>query len=438
MKNNIIKLNNGITVLYKKIKNINGVVFDLIFKAGSYNDYIGKSGLAHFCEHILMGFPTKSATKMQRREEMKNYYFYNAYTSSQIVNFSTFVPKEEIDKALNLITDPFKNIIIKKEDIEDERKIIKDEILTLVKRNRQMAYYLKTKKLSLNKEIQNREYSPAGSIESVNRIQMKDINKFLGEFFNKENLVIVVAGNIRKREVLTLIKKYINPRILDKGKRGFDFNNLLGYKKSKKIIKIKPVEDGKAYLNIEYDFKVNRERYMTMERSILLNIFSSMINEQIFTFYRDKNNLCYSANGIFSDTNIYESVVLSIECQEENLKDIISKFKEFKNVILNYDEALFEKHKRKILGSFQIDLSSARVLAKNLYDFYDCFGEIPTERRKLKILKCIKNLKFENIKDKYIEFLNYPPIITIVSQNEININNNDFYEKKTQQKNVRN
>ena len=116
MAKNIFKLKNGITLIHKRVKNVNGVAVNLIFKAGGYNDYLGKAGLAHFCEHVLMGFPTLTSTKQQRLEQMKNYVVYNAYTSNQIINFTLFTPKEDIESAIDLMTDPFANIIINQED----------------------------------------------------------------------------------------------------------------------------------------------------------------------------------------------------------------------------------------------------------------------------------------------------------------------------------
>lgn len=428
MAKNIFKLKNGITLIHKRVKNVNGVAVNLIFKAGGYNDYLGKAGLAHFCEHVLMGFPTLTSTKQQRLEQIKNYVVYNAYTSNQIINFTLFTPKEDIESALDLMTDPFANIIINQEDFESEYKIIQDEIITMVKYNKNKALTIKRQLLSKNKELRNTEAWPAGSIETLAKIKIEDIKTFINEYFNKENLVVSVAGNITKREALRLIEKYINPRIKDNGRVGFDFNQFLGYKDRTRAIKVKPDEKGKAYLNLNYNYRENKSRYLDRYNTAIFNILSSVLYEQIFSFYRDKNNLCYGASGEFCYHNIYESVFITIECQQNNLQKIIDKFKELKTILSQpLDKNLFGKHKKKIIGMVNLDNKKVRNLAINLYSQYDQFGDILTKRESKKFFKKVKNITYEEANEIYQKFLKVRPIVTIVSEDDIKINFKDFY-----------
>ena len=428
MAKNIFKFKNGITLLHKRVKNVNGVAIDLIFKAGGYNDYWSKAGLAHFCEHVLMGFPTKSLTRQQRREQMQNYVGYNAYTSSQIMDFTLFTPKEDIESALDLMTDPFANIIINKEDFDSEYKIIQDEIITRVKYNKNKAYTVKRQLLSKNKELQNTQETPAGSISTLAKIQIEDVEKFIGEYFNKENLVVSIAGNLTKKEALHLIDKYLKPRIKNKGKTGFDFNQFLGYKDRRRAIKVKPDEKGKAYFGLNYNYSENKSRFLDRYKYFIFNILSSVLYEQVYSFYRDQNNLCYGARGEFCYNNIYESVNITIECQQNNLQKIIDKFKELKIVLSQpLDENLFQKHKKKIIGMTNLDNMKVRNLATNLYFQYDQFGDIFTKVESKKFLKKVKNITYQEANEIYQKFLKVRPIITIVSEENVKINFKDFY-----------
>ena len=85
----IINYKNKFKILYQRIKNINGVYFEIKFNAGGFNDFKGKAGLAHFCEHVLMGFSTKTYSKLERRELMKKFVYYNAGTSFTFMNFTS-------------------------------------------------------------------------------------------------------------------------------------------------------------------------------------------------------------------------------------------------------------------------------------------------------------------------------------------------------------
>ena len=66
MEKEIFTTKEGIDVIYQHVKNVNGVVFEIHFKAGGLNDPKGKAGIANFCEHAFMGFSTDRHTRAER------------------------------------------------------------------------------------------------------------------------------------------------------------------------------------------------------------------------------------------------------------------------------------------------------------------------------------------------------------------------------------
>ncbi len=107
MKDKLYTTNDGITVIYSPVKNITGVQFELSFAAGALNDPAGKAGLAHFCEHILMGCGTKRFTREEKNKQMGKYQYINAFTSNYVLRMVISATNDDIAEAVDTMTESF-------------------------------------------------------------------------------------------------------------------------------------------------------------------------------------------------------------------------------------------------------------------------------------------------------------------------------------------
>lgn len=63
----------GVNILYKKIDTAPCIHIRLVFDFGAFNDDIGKEGVAHFLEHMLLKGCDLYPTKKDIREFSKKY-----------------------------------------------------------------------------------------------------------------------------------------------------------------------------------------------------------------------------------------------------------------------------------------------------------------------------------------------------------------------------
>ncbi len=419
MQNRIFKSKDGITIIYEYIPNIKGVVFELHFKAGSNNDPIGKAGLAHFCEHVLMGFSTKKHSREQRNKIIMKYQYFNAYTGFNEMVFIVSATNKEIGGAVDFLTEPFSDVIVSEKEFASEFKIISDEIKTRRLTNSGLLGLILDKNQARNKEIRNHEYTAAGSIETISKIKTSDIKKFISLYINKENLVVNVVGNIKKKEIEKLIEKYVSPRVKEYGKKGFSRIDNLG-DKGPHYYYAKPYEKEKGIINFDYQLE-KREKSVYYDRRVAAvnRITKGLLNEIAYNFFRQNKELCYSCSVGYSqyiDTTYFS---FKVECSKENIDNILNVYPEFINKILDeITEERFKTRINRILGSINFDQTGIFNRADENYSDYNRFGTILGNEEYEYYEKLYNSITYQEIIDRIKLIKGKKPNIVIITEDE--------------------
>ena len=413
-----INYKNKFKILYNQIKSVTGVYFELNFKAGGYNDPKGKAGTAHFCEHALMGFSTKNRVRTERQKDFYRFTEMNARTSYHNVSFYVRVPNSQIEEAVDRLTDPFANLLFLDSEFEAEKKIIEDEIVTRFKTNMALLSLHQRKQLSKNPEMINCEMSPAGSKESLAKITLKDLKNYIDKYFNKDNMTIVVTGNISVKKLKKLIDKYVEPRIKEHGIIGFKRKDFKGYK-DKKFLHIKSVEKDKGLFCLFYFYdKIDTTKYLDRKCEEIKRILSVCLHEMLFIFIRTKKELCYGSSISVLNHNIYKATDIFIECQDDKIGEVIDAYKEFyQSLPVDLDEKVFHLQKEKLKSLANFDLASIRIEANLLYSQYEDFGNVVNEDVKY-TKKLYDSISYDDVNKEYKKCFSAKPVLIITSENE--------------------
>ena len=107
--------------------------------------------------------------------------------------------EEEIENILNLLTDPFENLLYNKDEAESERQIILDEVATRRKTNNYELTQTIYKNISIDK-VCNRisEGLVGGTEETIKNISVDDIKRYIETYCTQNNLTIVFSGHVKK------------------------------------------------------------------------------------------------------------------------------------------------------------------------------------------------------------------------------------------------
>jgi predicted Zn-dependent peptidase len=122
------RFDNGLRVALDPVAGSDAVLAAVAIEAGSVDDPPGKSGLAHFLEHLLFdGFDQLDERGVTEAFERKSAYV-NAFTRPHATVFLVLAPKAEARSAVEFLLGMLSRSAISPELVEKERKVILEEL----------------------------------------------------------------------------------------------------------------------------------------------------------------------------------------------------------------------------------------------------------------------------------------------------------------------
>lgn len=125
------QLPNGIRIITQRIPHACSVTIGFWVVGGSRQEKARCSGVSHFIEHLLFKGTTSRSSLEIAREIDSMGGFMNAFTGREFVCYYAKVLAEFFPKALDLLADIFLHSRFPEEEIENERKVILQEIRML-------------------------------------------------------------------------------------------------------------------------------------------------------------------------------------------------------------------------------------------------------------------------------------------------------------------
>ncbi|MCR8711382.1 M16 family metallopeptidase [Aliarcobacter butzleri] len=383
-----------VPIIFEEQKDLPILNLQLVFQNSGYIQDKDKSGLVNLSSSIL-----NEGTKELGSSNFAQILDENAITIHSSNGFETFVIevsslKEQSKKAVNLLNDLLKSPNFTQSSL--------DKIKTI------QTGYLKRKENDFDFIAQNQlkallfkdtalENPSSGTIESISKIELKDIENFLSKTISLNNLIIVAGGNFTQKEIETLIKPILeNLKIGEKSEiKKIDF-------KSQKSEKTLQRDTEQAYIYFGSSFNIDskdEENYKAKVASFILggSGFGSRLMEEI----RVKRGLAYSAYGNISinKTHTYFSGYLQTKNETaKEAQELVSKLvDEFIENGVTQEELTAAKN--FLLGSEPL---RNETLAQRLNKSFTLYYRGLDQDYSKKELEKIQNLKLEDL-NNYIK-----------------------------------
>ncbi|MCT7560847.1 M16 family metallopeptidase [Aliarcobacter butzleri] len=383
-----------VPIIFEEQKDLPILNLQLVFQNSGYIQDKDKSGLVNLSSSIL-----NEGTKELGGSNFAQILDENAITIHSSNGFETFVIevsslKEQSKKAVSLLNDLLKSPNFTQSSL--------DKIKTI------QTGYLKRKENDFDFIAQNQlkavlfkdtalENPSSGTIESISKIELKDIENFLSKTISLNNLIIVAGGNFTQKEIETLIKPILeNLKTGEKSEvKKIDF-------KSQKSEKTLQRDTEQAYIYFGSSFNIDskdEENYKAKVASFILggSGFGSRLMEEI----RVKRGLAYSAYGNISinKTHTYFSGYLQTKNETaKEAQELVSKLvDEFVENGVTQEELTAAKN--FLLGSEPL---RNETLAQRLNKAFTLYYRGLDQDYSKKELEKIQNLKLEDL-NNYIK-----------------------------------
>jgi len=203
------ELANGLTVILHQDNSDPLVHVDVTYHVGSAREQLGKSGFAHFFEHMMFQGSENVADEQHFKVVTQSGGDLNGTTNSDRTNYFETVPKNQLEKMLWLESDRMGFLLaaITAEKFEVQRATVKNERGQNVD-NRPYGRLNET----INQMIFPREHPYSwpviGYLSDLDRGTVTDLKEFFSRWYGPNNAVITIGGDLDEAQTLAWVNKY--------------------------------------------------------------------------------------------------------------------------------------------------------------------------------------------------------------------------------------
>jgi zinc protease len=197
-------LDNGLKVLLLEDHKSPAVTFQVWYRVGGRNEKDGKSGLAHFLEHMMFKGTPSTGPEEYSRIIAKNGGRSNAFTSSDITVYFATMSREKIGIELDLEADRMANALLGDAYFQPEKKVIQEERRLRTDDNPASALGEVTSAVAFTIHPYRRPV--VGWMEDIENLTRQDLVDFYKLYYAPNNAFIIVVGDFSTEEILAKIR----------------------------------------------------------------------------------------------------------------------------------------------------------------------------------------------------------------------------------------
>ncbi len=203
------KLDNGLTVVLHEDKSDPLVHVDVTYHVGSGREEPGRSGFAHFFEHMMFQGSENVADEEHFKIITEAGGTLNGTTNSDRTNYFQTVPSNQLEKMLWLEADRMGFFLdaVTQEKFEVQRETVKNERGQRVD-NRPYGLLFERVGEAMYPEGHPYSWSTIGYLEDLDRASLNDLKKFFLEWYGPNNAVITIGGDFDTEQTLEWVKTY--------------------------------------------------------------------------------------------------------------------------------------------------------------------------------------------------------------------------------------
>lgn len=297
----IKKFDNGLRLINNYMPSTRSISIGVYINVGSAYETLQNNGISHFIEHMMFK-GTKKRTAFQIAEAIDGIGGQiNAYTSKQLTCYYTVSVDEHKEKCFDVLSDIYFNSLFNDKEIAKEQGVVLEEISMVEDTPDDLCIEMAMSSYYNNHSL---GYPILGSKDNVKGFNHDTLKTFVDDYYNSNNTVISIAGNLQDDEAYNLVEKYFASKIKSNGIT----TSQLSKSKRKPTVKLKYKDIEQANVTIVFpglEFNNKYEVSLMLLNSILGGGMSSLLFQKI----REELGLAYSVysfpssytnNGSFS------------------------------------------------------------------------------------------------------------------------------------------
>ncbi len=202
-------LDNGLTVVLHEDHSDPLVHVDVTYHVGSGREEVGKSGFAHFFEHMMFQGSENVGDEQHFKIISESGGTLNGTTNTDRTNYFETIPNNQLEKILWLEADRMGFLLdaVTQDKFEVQRETVKNERGQNYD-NRPYGLLRERVNEALYPEGHPYSWLTIGYIEDLNRVDVNDLKKFFLRWYGPNNATLTIGGDLDAQQTLEWVVKY--------------------------------------------------------------------------------------------------------------------------------------------------------------------------------------------------------------------------------------
>lgn len=207
-------LPNGLNVVYHVDRTTPIVAVNTWYNVGSKHEQMGRTGIAHMYEHIMLFKGSRNIKDQERFALLEQAggragAEINGTTSFDRTNYFQQVPSNQLELALWIEADHMATAgeVLTIEGVDAQREIVKNERRQSVD-NQPYGAWIEKMIGHMYPAGHVYSHSVLGSMADLSAATLDDVKRFFSMYYSPDNAVMVIAGDIDLDQTKALVRKY--------------------------------------------------------------------------------------------------------------------------------------------------------------------------------------------------------------------------------------
>ena len=393
-------LNNGMHVILHKDTSAPVVVTSVMYHVGAKDEQPGRTGMAHFFEHLLF----EGTENIKKGEWFKivssNGGRNNANTTDDRTYYYEIFPSNKLELGLWMESERLLHPIIGQDGVDTQNEVVKEEKRLRVD-NQPYSKFLEYVKENIFKKHPYKG-TTIGKMADLDAATLDEFLAFNKKFYVPNNATLVVAGDIDVAETKKMIEDYFGP--IPRGEA---------------LTKDFPMEDPitTAMTATGYDPNIQIPAIMAAYRTPSMKTRDSRVLDMISSYlssgrssvlYKklvDEKKMALQAGAINASQEDYGTYILyGLPQGDTKLEDIINEIDE--EIVKMQTELISERDFQKLQNQFENNFvnsnSSVEGIASSLATFNVLYGDTNLINTEIDIFRSITREEIQAVAKKYL------------------------------------
>lgn len=312
-RDNLFELENGLKVFLAEKHTLPLIHFVFAVNLGTKDESEEESGLVHILEHLILFRGTKFRSGEEISQDIRKHgAYFNAHTSRDLSFFEISLPSEYADFALNNQKEILFNLQITQKELDEEKKVILEEISQVEDDPYKYATSLIYQNLFRGHPYQKPVF---GNRDVIGAATVEQLEKFHHKYFIPNNCALTIVGDFDSEEMTEKVKATF----------GDLKKEALPEHKFEKALPLKDTEEFQSEMDVNQAYLVigllgpdyNHDDQYGLD--VLTEVLGSGVTPMLFARLQGRRELVHSASMSYSALKYGGIIIIYITLEPKNI-----------------------------------------------------------------------------------------------------------------------